>query len=60
MIKRANAEVVYVDLDTEKVKCDGGEGALGHPVVYYRFDGKDRVICGYCDREFIKKKSAKK
>lgn len=53
-------EVVYVEENTETVMCDGGEGALGHPAVYYRFDGQQRVICGYCDREFVKKQSVKK
>lgn len=43
-------EVIYVD--KERVACDGGGGALGHPKVWYSLtDG--RAECGYCDRLFI-------
>lgn len=48
-------ETIYVDADTDEVSCDGGGGPLGHPVVWYSFDGKDQITCGYCDRLFIKK-----
>lgn len=50
-----NPELIYVPANTDQVKCDGGGGPLGHPVVYYSFDGKDRVECMYCDRCFVKK-----
>ncbi|MCG8507300.1 MAG: zinc-finger domain-containing protein [Sphingomonadales bacterium] len=44
-------ETVYV---TEKtVACDGGEGALGHPMVYLNMGEDGRIDCPYCDREFI-------
>lgn len=48
-------EIIEVPANTDEVKCDGGGGALGHPVVWYTFDGTDRVECGYCDRLFLKK-----
>jgi uncharacterized Zn-finger protein len=35
------------------VSCDGGDGALGHPRVYLKMDGRDFVECPYCDRQFI-------
>jgi uncharacterized Zn-finger protein len=47
-------EVITVPADAESVSCDGGHPSLGHPKVYYYFGNKDRVICGYCDREFVK------
>lgn len=47
-------EVIPVDDDADEVSCDGGGGALGHPKVWYSFDGQDRVECGYCDRMFVK------
>lgn len=50
-------EVIIVDDDADEVSCDGGGGALGHPVVWYSFDGLRQVTCGYCDREFVKRKS---
>ena len=43
-------EVIYVD--SHRVACNGGGGALGHPVVWYSLE--DGVaVCGYCDRKFI-------
>lgn len=48
-------ETITVDKDADEVCCDGGSGALGHPVVWYSFDGADMVECGYCDRAFVRK-----
>ncbi len=48
-------EIIKVDKNADGVSCDGGMGALGHPTVYYSFDGKTTITCGYCDREFVKK-----
>lgn len=48
-------EVIEVSADADEVRCDGGNGALGHPLVWYTFDGRDRVECSYCDRLFLKK-----
>lgn len=54
-------EVITVDDDADGVSCDGGGGALGHPVVWYSFDdGQDMAECKYCDRCFVKKRAAKK
>lgn len=50
-------EMIVVDNDADEVSCDGGGGALGHPRVWYSFDGQDSVECGYCDRLFIKKRA---
>lgn len=50
-------EVIIVDSDADGVSCDGGSVALGHPQVWYSFDGRDKVSCGYCDREFVKRAS---
>lgn len=43
-----------VDSHADQICCDGGGGPLGHPMVYYTFDGKPEVRCGYCDRHFVK------
>lgn len=48
-------EIIKVDADADEVRCDGGSGTLGHPVVWYSFDGRQSVECGYCDRQFLKK-----
>lgn len=48
-------EIIQVDPDADEVSCDGGGGPLGHPKVWYSFDGRKTVECGYCDRQFVKK-----
>ena len=53
-------ELIIIDNDADEVCCDGGNPALGHPAVWYSFDGGDLVECGYCDRAFIKKRSKAK
>lgn len=50
-------EWIVVEDDTDEVRCDGGGGASGHPIVWYSFDRSDLVECGYCDRAFVKKRS---
>jgi len=48
-----NPETVLVD--SRKVSCNGGGGALGHPIVWYEMGDDDEVECKYCDRRFILK-----
>jgi uncharacterized Zn-finger protein len=47
-------ETIEVHADDETAACDGGGGALGHPLVYLRFEGKPAVDCYYCSRRFVK------
>jgi uncharacterized Zn-finger protein len=47
-------EILLVKNDADRIACDGG-GALGHPKVWYSFDGLDEIVCGYCDRLFTKR-----
>lgn len=47
-------EILCVPEDIDRISCNGGDGALGHPKVWYSFDGVDEVTCGYCDRLFTK------
>ncbi len=44
-----------VVVTTRRVACDGGEGALGHPRVWYSIGPEGYVDCGYCDRRFVLK-----
>lgn len=44
------ADVVIVA--SKRVKCDGGGGALGHPVTWLDMGDDTHVICKYCDRVF--------
>lgn len=52
-------EIVQVKDDAESVGCDGGGGALGHPLVYLTFENNDQVDCYYCSRRFIKERALK-
>jgi len=48
------AEIIEVDPDTQTVACDGGGGALGHPLVYLTFGDDETVDCYYCGRRFVR------
>ncbi len=60
---RPHPEILLVPADAHQVTCNGQPFAVGakviagggHPKVYYSFDGKDEVVCGYCDRLFTKR-----
>ncbi len=41
--------------DDHHVSCDGGGGALGHPIVWYEMGDEPFVECKYCDRRFVRK-----
>ena len=45
------AEVITVD--SHRVWCDGGVGALGHPRVYMEMGDSGYVVCGYCGRRYV-------
>ncbi len=49
-------EVILVD--SKRVACDGGDGALGHPRVYLEMGDQTFVECPYCDRRFELKPGA--
>lgn len=43
-------ETIYVT--ESRVACDGGGGALGHPLVYLEMGEADEIFCPYCSRRF--------
>ena len=46
-------------VDTDRVACDGGGGALGHPRIYMTIPAKDGYIeCPYCSRRYELKQDA--
>jgi uncharacterized Zn-finger protein len=47
-----------IEVDTTRVACDGGGGALGHPKVYLEMGDEKFVECPYCDRRFVLKAGA--
>lgn len=41
-------------VDSYRVACDGGEGALGHPRVWLSLSRETgEAECGYCDCRYI-------
>lgn len=41
-------------VDSYRVCCDGGEGALGHPRVWLHIPAKTGwVECPYCDAKYV-------
>jgi NADH dehydrogenase (ubiquinone) Fe-S protein 6 len=48
--------IIYVDGDT--AICDGGGGALGHPVAYINVahTGDEGEPCPYCSLRYAKRK----
>jgi len=51
------AEVSHVPAGTNRVSCDGGGGALGHPQIWLTLTaaptGATQAICPYCSHRFI-------
>ncbi|MEM7319339.1 MAG: zinc-finger domain-containing protein [Pseudomonadota bacterium] len=48
-------ETKYVD--TDRVACDGGEGALGHPRVWLQIPHDTGFVeCPYCDCKYVLKR----
>lgn len=46
-----------VEVETMRVACDGGDGALGHPRVWLSMNHEGFVECPYCDKRFVLKPS---
>ena len=44
-------EVVITD--AMHVHCDGGNGALGHPVEFMTLEKAGEVVCNYCGRRYV-------
>lgn len=46
-------------VDSYRISCDGGEGALGHPRVWLSIPRDAGVVeCRYCDCRFVHKDKA--
>ena len=58
--KRIMAEPLEtIHVDSAKVSCDGGGGALGHPRVYLHIKpGDGEIECPYCSRRYVLKEGA--
>jgi len=52
--------VEIIKVDTIQVKCDGGNGALGHPRVYLHIKPETgHIDCPYCGRRYMLDQAAK-
>ena len=47
-----------IEVESEIVACDGGDGPLGHPRVFLNMEGRGEIVCPYCGRRFILKPGA--
>lgn len=54
-VSQDTREIIIVE--TQQVACSGGDGSLGHPMVWYQLGPDGRVSCKYCDRQFVLKGS---
>lgn len=54
---REPAEVLEVE--QVRIGCDGGDGPLGHPMVYLTMERDGKIDCPYCGRRFVLKEGAK-
>mgnify|MGYP000258119303 CR=1 FL=1 len=43
-----------IEINTTVVRCDGGEGLLGHPAVFLNLGTEEKVLCPYCRKCFAK------
>ena len=48
-----------IEVTSDRVGCDGGGGALGHPLVYLSLVKDGVVDCPYCGRRYTLKEGAK-
>jgi uncharacterized Zn-finger protein len=48
-----------IEVETKNVGCDGGGGALGHPLVYLSLEQAGQIDCPYCGRRFVLKEGAR-
>ncbi len=48
-----------IECDSKTVGCDGGGGALGHPLVYLEMGENSEIVCPYCSCKFILKEGVR-
>lgn len=51
---KKTTSIAQMKLNDKEVACDGGGGALGHPMVYLPFGKKSQIECYYCGKRFEK------
>lgn len=48
-----------ITVKSRKVACNGGDGPLGHPLVYLKIGDEGDVVCPYCSKRFVLADGAK-
>lgn len=51
----AQSDEMVIETNEQRVSCNGGGGALGHPQIWLNMGADNTVTCPYCSRQFIKK-----
>lgn len=44
-----------IEVETHRIACDGGGGALGHPRVFLEMGDENQIQCPYCGRLYVLK-----
>ena len=45
---------MIIAITSDRVACNGGGGALGHPQVWLTLGTDGRVTCPYCSRQYVR------
>ena len=53
MAETSAAEMVITTTE-DRVSCNGGGGALGHPQVWLTLGMDGEIVCPYCSRTYVK------
>ncbi|MEE8351756.1 MAG: zinc-finger domain-containing protein [Rhodospirillales bacterium] len=53
-----------IEATSSTIGCDGGGGALGHPLVYLKIPASEKnageIVCPYCSRHYVLSKMPSK
>ena len=52
------SDIIKVDSNTQTICCEGDEDSLGHPAVYFTFNGQNTIVCNYCGKTYIKEEES--
>ena len=47
-------DMAVIPTSQQRVSCNGGGGALGHPLVWLTLGTDGKVVCSYCSRTYVK------
>ena len=47
-------DMAVIPTSQQRVSCNGGGGALGHPLVWLTLGTDGKVVCPYCSLTYVK------